>query len=457
MGESVVPSRFAPQPAALPARQGSGARLVRKLLPWAVLVPLTTLVLSWAGAAGGLFSVRTGAVLLTALDVLALAGLMKFLARRFDAEAGALREAAEAANQRLAAIVVESAPIAMLMTDRQLKIVLVNRKTQELFGYSRQELVGRDLALLVPAGIRPDLPEAADFSLDPEAFFVGGGGGLFGRHQDGTEIPVEVGLNYLETAGAFYVIAAIADITQQMKARDELRRSNAELEQFAYVASHDLQEPLRMVASYTELLAQRFAGKLDEKGDKYIHYASDGAKRMQQLVSDLLAYSRVGLQGKSFVPVDSGLTLRRVLEGLGRQLREAGATVEPAEMPRVMADPTQLHQLFQNLISNGIKFRRAEAAPRIAIRAAEQGQLWEFAVEDNGIGIDPQYRDRIFQMFQRLHARGQFSGNGIGLAIVKRIVERHGGTIRLDSEIGRGTTFYFTLPKAPAAQKGKTP
>ena len=199
-----------------------------------------------------------------------------------------------------------------------------------------------------------------------------------------------------------------------------------------------------MVANYTELLAQRYRGKLDERADKYIHYASDGARRMQQQVADLLAYSRVGSQGKPMSPVDSGKVLAAVMQSLQRLVRDSGATIVHSALPDVLADEVQLHQLLQNLLSNAIKFR-SDKAPRIAVEAVAQGPCWRFSVTDNGIGFDMQYADRIFQMFQRLHELGRYDGSGIGLAIAKRIVERHGGAIQVDSQPGVGTTFSFTL------------
>jgi PAS domain S-box-containing protein len=430
----------------IPAR-GSGAILVRQLLPWAICVPLATLGLTWGGGAAGYFSPRTGAILQAATDILVLGVVLLIATRRLDATAAAIRASAVAANQRLAAILVEAAPVAMLMVDREGEMVLVNGKTEEMFGYTRDELVGHEVGMLIPERMREGHPaDVASFMDSPQSRPMGAGRDLYVLHKNGAEIPVEIGLNYLDSPQGLYAIASIVDITERKQARDDLRRSNAELEQFAYVASHDLQEPLRMVASYTELLGQRYKGKLDEKGEKYIHYAVDGAKRMQRLVSDLLAYSRVGLQGKKLAPVDAALVLRRVVEVLRRTTAEAGATVEIGALPVVLADETQLYQLFQNLIANAIKFR-SERPPQIAVRVRELNNFWEFLVEDNGIGIELQYSDRIFQMFQRLHSRGHYEGNGIGLAIAKRIVERHGGAIRLESELGVGTRFYFTLPK----------
>jgi light-regulated signal transduction histidine kinase (bacteriophytochrome) len=241
----------------------------------------------------------------------------------------------------------------------------------------------------------------------------------------------------------------VIDITERKQRDDDLRRSNAELVQFACVASHDLQVPLRRVASYTALLGQRYQGQLDDKADKYLHYAVDGAKRMQRLVSDLLAYSRVGSQGKPLEPVDSQAVLDAVLQSLSTSMRAAGASVETTSaLPVVLADEGQLGQLFQNLVGNAIKFR-GEEPPRVRVSAQrDAGGRWRFQVEDNGIGIEKGHAERVFQMFQRLHGTGAYEGSGIGLAIARRIVERHGGQIGFDSVPGRGSRFHFTLPAA---------
>jgi two-component system, chemotaxis family, sensor kinase Cph1 len=227
----------------------------------------------------------------------------------------------------------------------------------------------------------------------------------------------------------------------------ELARSNKELEEFAYVASHDLQEPLRMVSSYLSLLERRYKGKLDSDADEFIHFAVDGAKRMQQLIKDLLTYSRVGTRGKPFVPTDGYQSLAAALDNLQIAIQEQGAIITHDPLPTVKADGSQLTQLFQNLIGNAIKFHGAEK-PQIHISAEEKDGEWEFAVKDNGIGIAPENFERIFVIFQRLHTREEYPGTGIGLSVCKRIVERHGGRIWLESEAGKGTTFHFTLPAA---------
>jgi signal transduction histidine kinase len=235
---------------------------------------------------------------------------------------------------------------------------------------------------------------------------------------------------------------------------DELRRSNAELEQFAYVASHDLQEPLRMVASYMQLLAERYHGRLDAKADRYIGYAVDGARRMQALINDLLLLSRVNSRGSEFTPVDCEKIVRQVLHDLDVSARESKAVVELGPLPTLLADERQIAQLFQNLIGNALKFR-ADRTPVICVAAEQQQDHWLFKVQDNGIGIAPECVERIFIMFQRLHSREQYSGTGIGLAICKKIVERHNGRIWVESEPGAGATFLFTLPSAVPKQLAK--
>ena len=241
---------------------------------------------------------------------------------------------------------------------------------------------------------------------------------------------------------------------------EELARSNADLEQFAYVASHDLQEPLRMVAAYTQLLAERYRGKLDENADKFIGYASEGALRMQTLIQDLLAFSRVGRNGIACGRVDCDTAMEEVLKSLGPAIQESGAVVTHGELPAVWADRSQMTQVLQNLIGNAIKFRGKEP-PVISVQAEKAGQQWLFSVSDNGIGIAPEYAENIFVVFQRLHGRTEYPGNGIGLAICKKIVERNGGKIWVEAQAGdgsdhgsdHGSVFKFTMPCDGPAEK----
>ncbi|MGB4889142.1 MAG: ATP-binding protein [Nitrospira sp.] len=236
----------------------------------------------------------------------------------------------------------------------------------------------------------------------------------------------------------------------------ELGRSNADLQQFAYVASHDLQEPLRMVSSYTQLIARRYKGKLDADADEFIAFAVDGANRMQRLILDLLAYSRVNTAGRQFEPTAMETVLKAALNNLTDAVKESQAIITHDPLPAVMGDDKQLAQLFQNLLSNAVKFGGAQP-PRIHISAKQTDGEWLFSVRDHGIGLDPQYVDRIFVIFQRLHTRAEYPGTGIGLAICKKIVERHGGRIWVESELGKGATFYFTLRDEEPGTSAHTP
>ncbi|HEV8111148.1 MAG TPA: ATP-binding protein [Planctomycetota bacterium] len=242
-------------------------------------------------------------------------------------------------------------------------------------------------------------------------------------------------------------IAVLHGAQEELEARAAaLERSNKELEQFAYVASHDLQEPLRMVTAYVQLLERRYRGKLGADADECIRYASEGAMRMHRLILDLVAYSRVGTHGGVLVVTDLDATCRDVLDDMQVAIEESGAEIVRSGLPRLRVDALQIGQLFQNLLANAIKFR-GETPPRIRIEARPENGEWIFSVRDNGIGFDMRFADRIFVMFQRLHARDRYAGTGIGLAICKKIVERHGGRIWAESEPGRGATFSFTLPE----------
>src|SRR5579862_7675491 len=352
-------------------------------------------------------------------------------------------------------LVVEACPNGMIMTDAGGKIVLINAEAERLFGYAREELYGKSIDILVPAAARPGHAKHRDgFVAEAQARRMGVGRDLYGVRKNGTQIPVEIGLKPIQTGDGLMILSAITDITERKRAiqalaarTEELQRSNSDLEQFAYVASHDLQEPLRMVSSYTGLLAEHYKDRLDEKSEKYIRYVLDGAKRMQQLVKDLLAYSRIDSQGKSPTPISSQSVVKNVLDTLKVAIEESRAEVVCEALPVVFADRVQLAQVFQNLIGNALKFR-GERPPHIHIGAGQSNGNWVFRVDDDGIGIDKEYSERVFQMFQRLHERGRYDGSGIGLAIAKKIVERHGGRIWFESEPLKGTTFYFTMPVA---------
>jgi PAS domain S-box-containing protein len=348
---------------------------------------------------------------------------------------------------------LEAAPDGMVVVNQSGEIVLLNLRAEKQFGYRRDELVGQKVTAIIPKGFAERLI-ADDLRSAEEALAqqIGTGIELIGRRKDESRFPIEIMLSPLKNSQGILVTAAIRDISVRKEAEasllrkiEELKRSNEELGQVAYIASHDLQEPLRMVASYTALLSKRYKGKLDSDADEYIAYAVDGATRMQQLIQDLLAYSRVGSKGSELVDTSSEEALQKAVLSLRGAIQESGALITHDPLPAVLGDPVQLVQLFQNLIGNAIKYQ-GPGVPEIHISAVSKGRRkWMFSVKDNGLGIDPQYFERIFGMFQRLHKRAEFSGTGIGLAICKKIVERHGGSISVESEPGMGSTFHFIL------------
>jgi PAS domain S-box-containing protein len=350
---------------------------------------------------------------------------------------------------------LEAAPDAMVVVNQGGEIVLLNVQAEKQFGYSRDELLGQKVTNIIPEGFAERI--IADDLRSPEdalAQQIGTGIELTALRKDGSKFPIELMLSPLESAEGTLVTAAIRNITVRKDAEanllqkvDELNRSNEELGQFAYIASHDLQEPLRMVASYTQLLSKRYKGQLDADADEFIAFAVDGASRMQRLIEDLLAFSRVGTKGQELLATESEEALQQAMVNLRSAIEESGAVVTHDPMPTVLADQNQLVQLFQNLVGNAIKYQNP-GVPRIHISARQDRTMWKVAVKDNGLGIDPQYYDRIFGMFQRLHKRDEFAGTGIGLAICKKIVERHGGTISVESKLGRGSTFTFALEGA---------
>jgi PAS domain S-box-containing protein len=348
---------------------------------------------------------------------------------------------------------LEAAPDAMVVVDQHGEIVLLNAQAEKKFGYPRDELLGQKVTNIIPEGFAERLiADSLRSAEDALAQQIGTGIELYGRNRNGGEFPIEIMLSPLESAEGTLVTAAIRDISVRKRAEanllrnmEELNRSNEELEQFAYIASHDLQEPLRMVASYTQLLGRRYKGKLDEDADEFIAFAVDGASRMQRLIQDLLTFSRVGSRAGELLDISSEAALTQALVNLHGTIIESGAVVTHDPLPMVVADEMQLIQLFQNLVGNAIKYQDG-GIPQVHISAIKSGsRKWQFSIKDNGIGIDRQYFEKIFGMFQRLHKREEYDGTGIGLAICRKIVARHGGHISVESRLGRGSTFRFTL------------
>jgi PAS domain S-box-containing protein len=349
---------------------------------------------------------------------------------------------------------LEAAPDAMVVVNQAGEIVLLNLQAETQFGYRRDELLGQKVKNIIPEGFAERLiADGTRSAAEALAQQIGTGIELSGRRKDGSEFPIEIMLSPLESAEGTLVTAAIRDITERKesdehlaKTVEELKRSNDDLQQFAYVSSHDLQEPLRMVSSYTQLLAKRYKGRLDSDADEFITFAVDGCNRMQGLIQDLLAYSRAGTNERKLREVPSENALQKALINLRAAIKQSGAVVTHDALPAVTTDETQLTQVFQNLVGNAIKYRRAEE-PRVHVSAARNDcNEWTFSVRDNGLGIDSQYFERIFVLFQRLHGRDEFEGTGIGLAVCKRIVERMGGKIWVESQPEKGSTFYFALP-----------
>ena len=337
----------------------------------------------------------------------------------------------------------------IVITDTEGNIEWVNHTFSALTGHTQDEVMGRNLEALFTgeenayASLTRKLHE--DNHQQAEIWM---------HRKDDGEFLAGLTLSAVRSEADMIThhVLEFSDITEIRRAQDELNRrtrelsrSNQELEQFAYVASHDLQEPLRMVASYTQLIAQRYQGKLDADADEFIAFAVDGATRMQAIINDLLMLSRVSTRNSDFTQADVATALDKALANLRLVIEETGVKIDIGTLPTIHADGSQLTQLFQNLIGNAIKFRRSDS-PHIEIGAERQNDDWVFHVRDNGIGIAPEHFDRIFLMFQRLHGKHEYPGTGIGLTICKKIVDRHGGRIWIESEPGHGTTFFFSIP-----------
>jgi PAS domain S-box len=329
---------------------------------------------------------------------------------------------------------------------------------ERITGFAVQEVLGMDTVTILERVHPDDMARVRAEKLEVPSSLTHGTVDHRFLRKDGTYVWVSdhFRILYDEEGRAVVREGVIRDITERKKVEEtvqqyveNLKRSNEDLERFAYIASHDLQEPLRNVVSFSQLLSRRYQGKLGADADEYIGYIVEGGKRMQILVQDLLEYSRVNTRGQAFGSVSCEEVIAQVIKNLQTAITENEATIQNHPLPTVLADPTQLPLVFQNLLGNAIKFRRQDEPPSISISAKKTGDWWTFAVQDNGIGIDSAFYDRIFVIFQRLHGRNEYPGTGVGLAIVKKIIERHRGRIWVESEVGKGSTFYFTLPAVP--------
>jgi PAS domain S-box-containing protein len=362
------------------------------------------------------------------------------------------RKSVETAAARLAAI-VESSDDAIVGWSLANVITSWNGGAERLLGYRSDEMLGRGNAPLLAAMVPSERTEGAA-SILPLATEGVTRFEVKRAHKDGHIVELSATASPVHDASGVLIGTSIVarDITQRKRDEeklahqaDELRRSNGELAQFAYIASHDLSEPLRTISGYVELIAHRYQGKIDADTDRFIKHTVDGCDRLRALIDALLSYSRAGRSADTTTSVDCDNVVSEVLASLAATLAAVSATVEHEGLPTVQGDPAQLAQLFQNLIANSLKFTRPGTPPHVRIRAERQDDRWVFSVEDNGIGIDAEYRERIFVMFQRLHNREAYAGTGIGLAICTRIVEAHGGRIWAEQSAGAGSRFCFTL------------
>ena len=346
---------------------------------------------------------------------------------------------------------LDAAPDPIVVINRTGEIIHVNTQTERDFGYERQELLGRKIEILVPERFRTvHTGHRINFFNEPHRRGIGGQMELYARRKDGSEFPVEISLSPVRTDDGVFVSSAIRDITERKAAADmrrfgrELALKNQELEQFAYLASHDLQEPLRTISNFTKMLSDQYRDHLDLEARRAFDYVTEAVERMHDLITHLLDHSRIG-QSSRFEEIDCNELLKTVLDTLDVSIKQEKARVEVARLPVLRGQRTELQLLFQNLIGNSIKFHKQDIPPQISINAEPMDDAWQFRVQDNGIGIDQAHKEKIFELFKRLHRRKDYEGTGIGLAHCKKIVKLHNGEIWVDSLPGKGCTVYFTI------------
>jgi PAS domain S-box-containing protein len=354
-------------------------------------------------------------------------------------------------------IAFEAAPNAMIMVNQEGKIILINAQTEKVFGYTREELMDNSIEILVPERFREKHPfYRQSFYSHSEVRSMGAGRDLYGLRKNGTEMPVEIGLNPIKTEEGLFVLAAIVDITERKhteeklsQRKNELEKANLELDSFVYTASHDLRAPLRGIAGFSLLLEKDYKEKLDDRGQDFLNEIRKGVNRMTKLIEDLLALSRITRIQNPYKIVDISKSVSEAIGRLEYDIKKMHVELIIQEhLPFVYCDQIKITEVFVNLINNAIKFSSKNTVnPKIEISFLEKKESWEFYVSDNGIGIDPKFHEQIFGLFKRLHAEKEYEGTGAGLNIVQRIIEEHGGIIKVKSEPNKGSTFLFSIPK----------
>ncbi len=359
-------------------------------------------------------------------------------------------------NEQLQAVLT-TAVDGIISIDNKGIVQSFNPAAQRMFGYMAEEVVGANVRMLMPEPYQSEHDSYITHYRDTQqAKIIGIGREVSGKRKNGEIFPLDLAVSEMQVNEEQKFVGIVRDITERKQAEQEvsfmigkLTRSNEELARFAYVASHDLREPLRMVTNFTAMLQKYYENKLDDKAQEYIQYAADGARRMQALIDDLLTYARLDAESLKMEVVEGQQVFEHVCTNLAELIHETGAVVDSDNLPTISTNPSRLVQLLQNLVANGIKYQAENNKPEIHVSIDTLDEVWQFAVQDNGIGIKPEYHKKIFEPFQRLHGKHEYSGTGIGLSVCRKIVDSLGGQIWLESEPGQGSTFYFTLPKQP--------
>jgi PAS domain S-box-containing protein len=350
--------------------------------------------------------------------------------------------------------VFDSAPDGVIIADSHGKILLANNQVEKLFGFEQNELIGQEIELLIPKRFhKHHIQHRTSYSAKPSAREMGSEKELWARKKDGTEFAVEISLSPIKLKDRTLIAATIRDVTQRKKVESEialqymkLEMQNKELEQFTYIASHDLQEPLQTLVSFAQLLKNEFSGKLEGDGEKYLDFILKSSVRMKELVKGLMEYSIIGKERNSQL-IDCNLLVKDVLSDMTYKIKETDAVILVNDLPKLNGYAVELRQLFQNLLSNALKFTKKGVEPEIKISSEKSGEGWLFTIQDNGIGIAKNDTEKIFTMFKRLHNRDEYEGTGIGLSHCKKIIELHGGNIWVDAALEGGSVFNFTIAK----------